>query len=233
MKTRIFLKSIAVLLIGGIFMLTLSGCGAVKYRVDYGGKKHLFTGAKDAYPAGARVTLVYGYPATDTDCAFYLDGEALPFTFDEAGRITVEFTMPTRDVSLKVETKSDVSVPPETEGQPETETAEAPAPFEKTAVLEFHSFDGGGPSYTAEIADPAVLSCKTETKYNNPFHFTMKGAGYQVILTFRGRAPGKTEVTVLADSPISGKARRVYLAEVDGDLRVSLTLRSQDEGWVY
>ncbi len=79
------------------------GCSSAKYRVDYDGHKNWYTGAKDSYPAGAKVKLLYDFVATDTDYAFYLDGEPLRFEFDGKHGFILTFTMPDHDVKLVCE----------------------------------------------------------------------------------------------------------------------------------
>lgn len=83
----------------------LTGCaGGEKYQVDYCGQKDCYTNAKDAYRAGAAVKLYYDLIATDTDYRFLLDGEPVPFSYDEKKGYVIEFTMPAHDVKLECET---------------------------------------------------------------------------------------------------------------------------------
>lgn len=88
-----------------LLLLLLTGCaGGGKYQVDYCGGKAAYTNAKDAYRAGAAVKLYYDLIATDTDYRFLLDGESIPFSYDEKKGYVIEFTMPAHDVKLECET---------------------------------------------------------------------------------------------------------------------------------
>ena len=95
--------------------------------------------------------------------------------------------------------------------------------FSKECKLEFHSFDGGGPEYTVEIADESVISCSYDKKYSKPDHDEMTGAGFDVIYTFKGLKPGKTEFTVSGESPIVPREDYVYEAEVTESLKIKIT----------
>jgi len=92
----------------------------------------------------------------------------------------------------------------------------------KTASLSFESFDGGGPTYEAEIADLSVVSCERSVRYARADHEQMTGAGYTVTLTFRGLKPGETTVTVRARSPIAENFDALYAVTVDETLSVTL-----------
>lgn len=93
---------------------------------------------------------------------------------------------------------------------------------DRVAKLSFHSFEGGGPSYSVRIADPAIVSCQSERAYAKANRAELDGAGYTVTFTFRGEKPGETAVTVEERSPIGGDYDRLYYAFVDEDLRVSI-----------
>ncbi|MBQ5969030.1 MAG: hypothetical protein IJL52_02825 [Clostridia bacterium] len=186
---------------------------AKKYRVDTGKDKAAFRGAKDRYRAGAKVTLTYGLIATDTEYTFLLDGQRILPDYDDRKGFILRFTMPAHNVQLSVQSRNiTVCQPPE---------HETPQPAD---TLTFHSFDGGGPRFTVTAADPALLSWTCKRAYGKPCFRRGNGAGYDVIYTFKGNAPGKTRVTVSARSPIAENFEAVYAAEVDADLRVSLTL---------
>lgn len=88
-------------LILALCLLPLSGCGK-RYRVDYGGDKEDFVGAKDSYFAGQKVTLTFPYIATDTDYRFTLDGdtEGLKVDYSDAKGYILTFTMPEHDVKV-------------------------------------------------------------------------------------------------------------------------------------
>lgn len=93
-----------VVLIGILSLLTVlfPGCSSPKYKVDYGGGKMFFEGAKDAYRAGAQVEIVCTLLVTDMDIAFYLDDEYLNAEYDDRKGYILRFTMPEKDVRLEV-----------------------------------------------------------------------------------------------------------------------------------
>ena len=80
-------------------MLSLAGCGAPKYKVDYCGSQFAYRNAKESYRAGTEVKLVYELVATDTDYRFYLDGEPVDYEY-ENDCFVITFTMPAHDVVL-------------------------------------------------------------------------------------------------------------------------------------
>ena len=83
-------------------LLGMVGCGGQNcYQVDYDGDKDDYIGAKDRFRAGQTVTLYYTLIATDSDCTFYLDGDPIPFTYEEGKGFKVEFKMPAHDVKLE------------------------------------------------------------------------------------------------------------------------------------
>ena len=91
-----------LILLGGIMMTNLFGCGKAAYAVDYRGQKGDYLDARDSYEAGSKVRLLYTMVGTDTDYSFYLDGEELSARYDEKkGGFRVEFTMPDHDVQLE------------------------------------------------------------------------------------------------------------------------------------
>ena len=94
-------------LILALCLLPLSGCGK-RYRVDYGGDKEDFVGAKDSYFAGQKVTLTFPYIATDTDYRFTLDGdtEGLKVDYSDAKGYILTFTMPEHDVLVQSYSKN-------------------------------------------------------------------------------------------------------------------------------
>ncbi|MBQ9552470.1 MAG: hypothetical protein IJU96_06860 [Clostridia bacterium] len=100
-------------------------------------------------------------------------------------------------------------------------------PDEESFTLSFHSFDGGGPSYTVKIGDTSLLSCASERRYNKKNHEEIDGAAFDVIFTFKGLKSGSTTVTVTGESPIMETEITVYTAVVDEALNVTLT--QQDE----
>ena len=50
----------------------------------------------------------------------------------------------------------------------------AKKPPSGAATLEFHSFDGGGPSYSVTIEDESVISCTSEHRYAKKNHKKLK-----------------------------------------------------------
>ena len=195
-------------------MLFFSGCGAKKYRVDYDGSKEWFKGAKDAYRAGATVTVYYDMIATDTDYSFYVDDERLNCLYRDGKGYEISFVMPDHDVKITVEERNSMLYVPPTEPGPV---------FEKNPTLSFHSFDGGGPQYSAEIEDPNIVSYSSERVYANKNHEKMCGSGYSVIFTFTGLKPGTTTMIIKGSSPIVPEEEYTYEIIVDEDLRIALS----------
>ena len=91
-----------------------------------------------------------------------------------------------------------------------------------SAVLSFHSFDGGGPEYRIEV-DPGIVSHSCTRRYAKANHEELEGAGYDLICTFRGLKPGETAMTVRERSPIAGNADLTYAVKVDEKLNVTIT----------
>ena len=106
------------------------------------------------------------------------------------------------------------------------ETAEEHAPAAKTATLSFDSFDGGGPDFNVVIADESIASCESRSKYNKADHERMNGAGYQVIITFKGIKPGETTALIEERSPIADNLDHRYRLVVDDELNMTLELLS-------
>ena len=101
-KTHMELGTIALILVGCLFLAGLTGCGGGnRYQVDYGGQKDCYTNAKDSYRAGTKVTLYFDLIATDTDYSFLLNGESIKFTYDDKKGFVIQFTMPDHDVKLE------------------------------------------------------------------------------------------------------------------------------------
>lgn len=200
---------IMILVLGGMLVFGFSGCSGKKYRVDYGGQKDCFKGAKDYYPAGKKVTLYYDIIATDTDYSFYVNGERVNPDYSESKGYIISFVMPEQDITIKVESKNSMEYIPE---------------GGEKAVLSFSSFDGGGPEFSVKIEDESVVSCDMVRDYGNQNHAEIDGAAYDWVITFTGLAPGETKVTVSARSPIADNFDSYYTASVDEELNVTLTL---------
>lgn len=110
-KRQIFQPMVAAVLLLTV-LFGLAGCGAPKYRVDYDGCEGFYTNAKDSYRAGKEVELVYDLIASDTDYAFYLDGEPVDWTYDPDRGFVITFIMPDHDVKLTF-TMVNSMLPPE------------------------------------------------------------------------------------------------------------------------
>ena len=105
----------------------------------------------------------------------------------------------------------------------ENEVTENDSMNSKTAALEFHSSDGGGPEYSIVIEDTTIVSYSSERKYSKRNHEELNGAGYTVIFTFTGMKQGETKMTIQQRSPIAENSDMVYNVTVADDLTVTLT----------
>ena len=92
----------------------------------------------------------------------------------------------------------------------------------QTAALYLDSFDGGGPEYSVETADPELVAVNASRHYHKPDHDQMTGAGYTVLYEFRGLKPGRTSMVVSARSPIAENYDEDYSVTVDEALNVTL-----------
>ena len=198
MKHRL-IQVMAIGLLGVLCMLWFSGCSsAPRYRVDFGGQKGFYKDAKDSYRAGETVEFYYPLIATDTDYSFYLDGKRYNALYDDDKGYVIRFTMPEHDVTFSVESRNsmvwDGFLPEET--------------------LQYHSYDGGGPTYTVTVGDPDKVACTKTVEYDKPNHAELNGAGYDVTFTLTGKSPGETTVTVTCD--FKGEpTKTVYTAVVN------------------
>ena len=77
-----------------------------KYRVDYGGQKFFYDGAKDSYEAGEEAVFYFSFIATDTSYKFILDGKELNTGWDDGKGIKISFTMPDHDVEFRCESRN-------------------------------------------------------------------------------------------------------------------------------
>lgn len=217
-KRKLLFRITAILLAGGMIMLFFTGCGAQRYRVDYGGAKDDLKGAEDSYRAGAKVKFSYDLIATDTDYSFYLDDERIEPDYSESKGYVISFIMPDHDVSFRIVQKNSMLA-----FDPAYDDAS-----EKEAKLSFDSFDGGGPEFSWEIEDTDILECRSEREYKDDDHEEIDGAGYTVTLIFKGLKPGITKVTVSARSPVADEFDNEYLARVGEDLKVELMKISRE-----
>ena len=90
------------------------------------------------------------------------------------------------------------------------------------AILSFHSFDGGGPDFTAVAQDASIISWQKTKDYGREDHNEIDGAAFTVTFTFTGLKPGKTELIIEERSPIAGNTDLVYAVTVGEDLSVTL-----------
>ena len=93
---------------------------------------------------------------------------------------------------------------------------------DETSRLTFHSFSGGGPTFSLQIDDESLISVQRTVRYDKKNHKELDGAGYDVIFTFTGLRPGTTSATVAERSPIAGNFDRLYEITVDSSLKVTL-----------
>ena len=104
--------TLTLLLLAGM-VLALTACsGGNRYQVDYGGQKDCYSNAKDSYRAGTTVTLYFELVATDTNYSFLLDGESIPFHYDDTKGFVIEFTMPEHDVTLECNSVNSMAAMP-------------------------------------------------------------------------------------------------------------------------
>lgn len=94
--------------------------------------------------------------------------------------------------------------------------------MENTAMLMFHSFDGGGPEFSVVIADESLISYSIRRRYSNADHGKLCGAGYSVEITFTALRTGVTEITIEERSPIADNLDHVYRAAVGSELDITL-----------
>ena len=120
MKTLLLIAAIA----GAVF----AGCKTAPsilptstdvYTIEYD-SKDLYSGAKDSYKAGQKITLHFTHVATDTSYSFYLSGKAIDATYSDLGGYKLEFVMPPYDAKLECVTRNDMMYTPPKEGVEET-----------------------------------------------------------------------------------------------------------------
>jgi len=104
-----------MLVVCAAFAMSAMGCQVQEYRVDYCGSKLRYAGAEDSYHVRQQVELYYPLIATDTDYAFYLDGEPLDFDYDDEKGYIIRFVMPPHDVVLECVTKNSMVYVPQFE----------------------------------------------------------------------------------------------------------------------
>jgi hypothetical protein len=127
------MKKILLILMVAVMLVITSACGdkpepettvqETRYKVDYGGQKNDYIGAKDSYRPGEKVVLFYTIIASDTDYKFYLDDEELKFVYDANKGFKISFTMPDHDVKLELVTSNSMEQLTETaDGKTEATT---------------------------------------------------------------------------------------------------------------
>lgn len=92
----------------------------------------------------------------------------------------------------------------------------------KEVTLRFDSFDGGGPEYNVIIKDESIVSYTAVREYAKADHDMMTGAGYDMVYTFTGLKPGKTDMLIEARSPIADNFDINYRITVSEDLSVKI-----------
>ena len=70
------------------------------YKVDYHGQMNLFDGAKEDYAEGTEVEIAYSLIATDTNYAFYVDGQKASAEWNEKRGYIIRFIMPAHDIEV-------------------------------------------------------------------------------------------------------------------------------------
>ncbi len=97
----------------------------------------------------------------------------------------------------------------------------------KEATLQFDSFDGGGPKYKIKVKDKSIVKYTCEKQYKKANHEELDGAGFDIIYTFKGKKPGKTDIVVKGASPDNNNYRATYTAKVDKELNITIKLKRQ------
>ena len=193
-------------------MSFLSGCFAEKASVAYNGNKDLFKSAKDSYPIGYEVILTFTDDSRP-DYEFFMNIEKLDAKYEEGKGYTMSFEMPKEGASIKVAAPY----------KDPTTGEEKLVSVSKNPSLSFHSFDGGGAEYSAKIDDTDILKYTYEKVYSKANHEELEGAGYDVYYTLEGLKPGRTQLTISAESPLYEEADAVYDVIVHDNLMISIT----------
>ena len=108
-------KQIFGLITGVLLMLSLFGCGKIRYNIDFDG--YGFKSEKTSYGEGEEVTVIYDMIATDTDYSFYTDSDdvKLKQDYDNDHGYIFTFTMPAHDVKLSVRSRNSMEYIPDIE----------------------------------------------------------------------------------------------------------------------
>lgn len=91
-----------------------------------------------------------------------------------------------------------------------------------SATLRFDSFDGGGPAFSAKLADEGIVGVDSYTRYAREDHDQLDGAAFDAVFDFYGIRAGETTLTIEERSPLIGNYDRVYRVTVDDALQVTL-----------
>ncbi len=95
--------------------------------------------------------------------------------------------------------------------------------------LSFSSFDGGGPSYSAETEIKGIITWYSKKVYHSPDHAELCGAGFDVFYTFYPLRPGKATVLITGDSPLGPVPAERLFAEVEDDFRMTYHVEDADQ----
>lgn len=104
-----------------------SACSAAKFKVRIQQNGHFEE--KGSYREGETVTVVYGYPASDTDYRFTMEGVDMKQDYDTAKGIILTFTMPGHDVVISVTTRNSMLADPEAHNEPVPDLSNPDAPL--------------------------------------------------------------------------------------------------------
>ena len=100
------------IMIGVLIMLSVSGCGAQKYKLNFDG--YGFESKKTEYAEGETVKVYYGLIATDTDYHFYIDDDVeMRQSYDDKHGFILTFKMPDHDVTLHEESRNSMVFVPQ------------------------------------------------------------------------------------------------------------------------
>lgn len=104
-----------LILMGGMMMLSLFGCGKPKYKLQFDGFG--FQSEKTEYAEGETVTVRYDLIATDTDYRFWLDDDTVEMDrdYDDAHGYIFRFSMPAHDLTLHVSSHNSMAYIPRIE----------------------------------------------------------------------------------------------------------------------
>lgn len=119
MKSVLIIAAVLTVVAGGVAALKNHGGSGDRYSIEYD-SKNLYTGAKNSYKAGQKVTLHFPFVATDTSYGFYLNGMPIDATYSDMGGYKLSFVMPPYDAKLECVTRNDMVYVPPVEGVNET-----------------------------------------------------------------------------------------------------------------